>query len=319
MKFLRPIKDKQAYTRKIFKAIFTAWFNAFWQYLMDAIDLVDEYYNSKDVLIEAIMSHRIQYVDGKFTGNFNAAISKRLLDIGAKYDKRSKAFVIARNKLPIDINHAIAVASLATATMYKRVLDFLNSFNPSSMMPLVNGQIDAQLDEVLEDLDDQAKRTIEDSITVKVHLSPTEKENLKKMYTDNLQLPIKNFSNEQVVRMRELIQKNLLEGLGDKALVDVLMKEFNVTRNKAMFWARQETGLLVSAYRQATYKTVGITKYKWSTSHDERVRVMHKDLDGKIFEFANPPVTNEKGDRNNPGEDWQCRCQAIPVLEGFNV
>lgn len=315
MKFLRPIKDKQAYTRKIFKAIFTAWFNAFWQYLMDAIDLVDEYYNSKDVLIEAIMSHRIQYVDGKFTGNFNAAISKRLLDIGAKYDKRSKAFVIARNKLPIDINHAIAVASLATATMYKRVLDFLNSFNPSSMMPLINGQIDAQLDEVLEDLDDQAKRTIEDSITVKVHLSPTEKQNLKQMYTDNLELPIRNFSNEQVVRMRELIQKNLFEGLGDKALVDVLMKEFNVTRNKAMFWARQETGLLVSAYRQATYKTVGITKYKWSTSHDERVRVMHKDLDGKIFEFANPPVTNEKGDRNNPGEDWQCRCQAIPVFE----
>ena len=44
---------------------------------------------------------------------------------------------------------------------------------------------------------------------------------------------------------------------------------------------------------------------------------MHKDLDGKIFEFANPPITNEKGDRNNPGEDWQCRCEAIPIVENM--
>lgn len=315
MRFLRPIKDKRVYTRKVFKAIFKAWFDGFWQQLIQIIEPVEEYYNDKSVLIEAIMSHRIQYIDGKFVGDFNAKISKELVNIGAKFDKRSKAFVIARNQLPIDLNHAVAVASLATATMYKKVIDFLNSFNPSSIMPLVNGQIDAELDEILEDLDDQTKRTVEDAITVKVHLSPTEKQQLKQTYTNNLQLPIKNFAQDQVVRIRQLVEQNLFRGLGDKALVDVLVKEFNVTRNKAMFWARQETGLLVSAYRQATYKTVGITKYKWSTSHDERVRVMHKDLDGKIFEFANPPVTNEKGDRNNPGEDWQCRCQAIPVFE----
>lgn len=315
MKFLRPIRDKHIYSRRIFKALFTAWIDGFWNELLKVIQPIAEYYNSNNVLIEAIMSHRIQYVNDRFVGDFNAKISKELINIGAKYDKRSKSFVIARGRLPVDINHAVAVASLATATMYKKVLDFINSFNPSSIMPLINEEVGVELDQILEDLDDQAKRTIEDVITVKVRLSPTEKSNLKKMYTNNLQLPIQNFTQDQVVRIRQLVEQNLFRGLGDQALVEVLTKEFNVTRSKARFWARQETGLLVSAYRQATYKTVGITKYKWSTSHDERVRTMHKDLDGETFEFANPPITNEKGDRNNPGEDWQCRCQAIPIFE----
>ena len=35
----------------------------------------------------------------------------------------------------------------------------------------------------------------------------------------------------------------------------------------------------------------------------------------KIFEWDNPPITNEKGDRNNPHEDWQCRCEAIFVID----
>ncbi|GAG93926.1 unnamed protein product, partial [marine sediment metagenome] len=71
----------------------------------------------------------------------------------------------------------------------------------------------------------------------------------------------------------------------------------------------------VSEYKQQRYLDIGITKYEWSTSNDERVRDDHKQLDGKIFSFKTPPVVDRRtGRRANPAEDFGCRCVAIPIL-----
>ena len=77
---------------------------------------------------------------------------------------------------------------------------------------------------------------------------------------------------------------------------------------------------MVSKYRQIRYEDVGIRRYMWSTSGDVRVRHDHKELNGKIFYFDNPPITDKAtGARNNPGEDFGCRCVAIPVMSGRDV
>lgn len=311
----RPIIDKIVYTRKIFRTLLSVFYNELFGKLFTAIEPIEEYYNDKTILIDAIIKRRIQFVDGKFIGSFNAAISKELVKFGAKFDKRSKVFIIDKFKLPIEVTHAIAVASLASLTMYKKINDFLNNFDTSTLISTLNEELNIPLDEIMEDLDDQKRRTVEESLKVKVVLSPTERQQLTESYTNNMTLAVKNFADEQVVRLRQLVEQSLFEGLNDQNLVDVIQKEFNVTKNKAMFLARQETGLLVSAYRKVTYSTVGSKQYRWSTSHDDRVRTMHKQLDGKIFSWDDPPVTNEKGDRNHPGEDWQCRCTPIPIFE----
>lgn len=311
----RPIIDKIIYTRKIFRILLSVFYNELFGKLFAAIEPIEEYYNDKTILIDAIMKRRIQFVDGKFIGSFNAAISKELVKLGAKFDKRSKVFIIDKFKLSIEVTHAIAVASLASLTMYKKINDFLNNFDTSTLISTLNDELNIPLDEIMEDLDDQKRRTVEDALKIRVHLSPTERQQLTDGYTNDMSLAVKNFADEQVVKLRQLVEKSLFEGLNDQNLVDAIQKEFNVTKNKAMFLARQETGLLVSAYRKVTYSTVGSKQYKWSTSHDDRVRTMHKELDGKIFSWDDPPVTNEKGDRNHPGEDWQCRCQAIPIFE----
>ena len=50
-------------------------------------------------------------------------------------------------------------------------------------------------------------------------------------------------------------------------------------------------------------------------SPNHPVREMHKALAGKVFSWDDPPITNEKGDRNNPGQDYGCRCYARPIVE----
>jgi SPP1 gp7 family putative phage head morphogenesis protein len=54
----------------------------------------------------------------------------------------------------------------------------------------------------------------------------------------------------------------------------------------------------------ATFQGAGVTRVKWVTSHDGRVRATHKALDGKIFPVGElPPEV----------DDYNCRCGLVPV------
>lgn len=55
--------------------------------------------------------------------------------------------------------------------------------------------------------------------------------------------------------------------------------------------------------------------YIWRTQEDEKVRDLHRDLEGKTFNRDNPPVSGTAGFRGNPGEPANCRCYAEPVEE----
>ena len=68
------------------------------------------------------------------------------------------------------------------------------------------------------------------------------------------------------------------------------------------------------AYKTDKYKDAGVTQFTWSSSHDRRVRPDHAALDGQIFDYDHPPITNRAtGARNLPGQDYgPCRCQDIP-------
>lgn len=58
-------------------------------------------------------------------------------------------------------------------------------------------------------------------------------------------------------------------------------------------------------------KQLGATEqYVWRTQHDERVRTSHRVNDGRIFSWSEPPLTG------HPGEDYNCRCEAIPYISG---
>ena len=46
------------------------------------------------------------------------------------------------------------------------------------------------------------------------------------------------------------------------------------------------------------------------------MRKDHKRLNGKIFSWNDPPVIDTRtGRRGHPGDDYQCRCVAIPVFD----
>lgn len=129
-----------------------------------------------------------------------------------------------------------------------------------------------------------------------------------------------------IAAVGDVIIKRLRKALrGEARTFSELEQEFRnaakVTENNVKFWATDQTLQLHADLTKEKHQSVGIKRYFWTDSNDERVRHRHGELGelsdiGQAFEYANPPIIDPRtGRRGNPGDDYYCRCTAFPVLE----
>lgn len=123
---------------------------------------------------------------------------------------------------------------------------------------------------------------------------------------------IRSLSVEKVARVRKVLDEH--RGARVQDVAKRLREETGASRSKAALIARDQVMKLNAAVTWERHTAAGITEYEWSTSGDERVRPSHARLDGRRFKYADPPVVDESGRTANPGEDYQCRCVAVPVI-----
>lgn len=138
--------------------------------------------------------------------------------------------------------------------------------------------------------------------------SPRIAEKVNAMTTANVQL-IKSIRSQYLDKVQNAVTQAMVNGTLNKDLVQQIKDIGKTTEKRAIFIARDQSSKLNAALTQARHEDVGITKYTWSTSGDERVRESHAEKDGQVFEYANPPA-----DTGHPGHDFNCRCVAIPYL-----
>ncbi len=129
---------------------------------------------------------------------------------------------------------------------------------------------------------------------------------------------IKSISDEYLSDVEQIVFRNVKAGNAPSVLARELGGAFDLTQNRARLIARDQTGKFHSRLTRLRYEGVGLKRYIWRTLADSRVRDDHDDLEGTEHEFANPPVTvttgKRAGQRNNPGEDIQCRCWAEVIF-----
>lgn len=275
-------------------------------------------------LQHALRTGRVQYDAGKFSGEFNAAISRVLKALGAKFDHWTKTFSLDPASVPGWVK-AQSASYQATARGAHETINRKLS------------EIQGHLDSIVAETDVDAKptlhavqkdfRQVAGKLTVRPELSEDSVGRLSKQYNENMKLWIKKFSQEMIGDLRGVVEKNAQQGYRFDKLIQGIQGRYGVAQNKAKFLARQETALFMSKYRKERFSESGITHYRWSTSHDERVRPApgttgiarlddHRRLDGHTFAYNNPPVVDRNtGRRANPGEDYNCRCVDIPVVE----
>lgn len=139
--------------------------------------------------------------------------------------------------------------------------------------------------------------------------SPNITEKVNAMTSANVQL-IKSIRSQYLDKVQNAVMQAMVKGTLNKDLATQIKALGQTTEKRAMFIARDQSSKLNAALTQARHEDIGIKKYMWSTSLDERVRDSHADKEGLIFEYANPPA-----DTGHPGHDFNCRCVAIPVFD----
>lgn len=139
--------------------------------------------------------------------------------------------------------------------------------------------------------------------------SPNITEKVNAMTSANVQL-IKSIRSQYLDKVQNAVMQAMVKGTLNKDLATQIKALGQTTEKRAMFIARDQSSKLNAALTQARHEDIGIKKYMWSTSLDERVRDSHADKEGLIFEYTNPPA-----DTGHPGHDFNCRCVAIPVFD----
>ena len=87
-----------------------------------------------------------------------------------------------------------------------------------------------------------------------------------------------------------------------------LARRFEFGEDRARLIARDQVGKAYAQIAQSRQRELGVTRFVWRTVEDERVRPEHETLNGKTFDYDEPP------DEGFPGDAINCRCSAEPVL-----
>jgi SPP1 gp7 family putative phage head morphogenesis protein len=123
---------------------------------------------------------------------------------------------------------------------------------------------------------------------------------------------IESIPQQHLQLVREAIVKGYSDGQRWEEVAKRVEEIAGITKRRARFIAQDQTAKLTSAFNRVRQTSVGIKKYEWSTSRDERVRPTHAALNGTVQRWDSPPDVG--GEHLHPGEDYRCRCAAIPVF-----
>lgn len=127
---------------------------------------------------------------------------------------------------------------------------------------------------------------------------------------------IKTIPANTLKRMTNIIQGGHYAGKPIAEIARQIQDAYDVSKGRARFIARDQMAKLNAQITQQQQADAGITEYVWRTVGDSRVRESHRHLNNKRFKYSDPPVVDPKtGRRANPGEDFQCRCVALPVFD----
>lgn len=275
--------------------------------------------NSTNVLVSSIRAGHVRYEKGAFRGVFTAEVSRELRELGAVWDRREHAWKLRLELASPEVRQALEDAATDDLRAQERVLRALDEVDPDEVADSLRAE--QVLERAAGRTDRDFRRSVRE-VAVVPPLSRQEKTVVAEGYSENLKRYVRDFTREQVEELRKRVEQHVFKGGRADELSKIVQQAYGVGKRKARFLARQETNLMTSKLKEARYASAGVDEYLWQSvtgTPDHPVRPMHKQLNdrsrrGEVFRFSDPPITSPTGARNNPGEDFNCRCVARPVV-----
>lgn len=127
--------------------------------------------------------------------------------------------------------------------------------------------------------------------------------------------------NTYIEKLQIIVSNAVQRGTAMSEVKEEIKVLLNTTDKRAKFIARNEVGNLNGIITMRRQVDCGISVYQWSSSHDERVRPSHAEMDGKYFYWNSDKVGEINGikvypaPKYHPCMDYNCRCVALPVID----
>jgi SPP1 gp7 family putative phage head morphogenesis protein len=254
------------------------------------------------------------------------AATAALTDVGAAMDRAlvdelARAGVLrasarrdgpADGDAPWDLAILPATATRLVATITRRLTALAGGSVLARTMAAVAAQVDAHAAA-------QFARQLQSVIGIDPGTPDYDTRQLREQFRDENLALIRTLADDKVDRVRAIL---LAAGAGGRVegIQKAIEEETGATPARAALIARDQVLKLNAQVTEERHTAAGITHYVWRTSRDQRVRKGHRDLEGKTFEYRDPPVVDERtGRRENPGQDYRCRCTAEPVIPGLDA
>ena len=193
---------------------------------------------------------------------------------------------------------------------------FFNSVRVKMEQLVVSATVEKSAVEFTHNVNRFNRHNVEQQMAVKnidlVATEPWVKDFVAEKVKDNVGY-IKTIHSDYFDGIENIVSNGIANGASLKSMREQLVRQADISKSKAQFIAVDQAGSMLGQMTAQRHQRLGIEKFIWDTSGDERVRASHRKLDGKVFSYDAPPEVN--GRIVLPGEDYRCRCIAMPVFE----
>ena len=131
---------------------------------------------------------------------------------------------------------------------------------------------------------------------------------------------IKSVPQDAIEDIRRITLNGLSQGLRAEEITKQISGNlkgttFSKMNNRIKTIARTEVAKLNSQITNKRLTNLGIQRAKWDATNDSRTRACHAARDGKEYDIAKGLYSSCDGLTIQPGQEINCRCVAIPIVE----
>lgn len=314
---IKDFKQLESYTKLIQDKLFSELWQMVYKPMFKIARIEPIASNDDNPIKEALKGGAIYYENGGFKSRekFSNKLSQALIKLGARYDRWEKSYKIAIEDLPKEIWESIKLSVQKAQQKLSEINQFLQYIEMNLDQIIETILFHDEVITVLDDVGNKIQKNVQRVNIIDFNFTQEQKEEIARNYTSNMQLYIKDFVQKRLPEMRRKVAQAVLEGYREIDVQNMLETEYGIMERKAKFLAQNETSIMLAQIKKVHYSAMGFDSFMWHTILDARERPEHRELNGKIFRFDNPPVIDKRtGQKGLPGETYNCRCDLTPIM-----